>query len=345
MKNASSLLIFLIGISSCLFGQDISSPTIVPIEVNVTKDLQKIYIHKLKQYETLYQLSRIFDLPVVYLQKINQIDHNAILATGSEIIIPVKDQIISSQKINDTDVPVIYQVKERETIFRISRIYFDKQIEDIKHLNNLKDLQLDIDQQLQIGWIDLRDPNTLSDTEHIDEPTITLEDEPLTMFDTIGEDKLVNSTNTEQIDTLLHETYEEIVIESEGELKRDSTITSDLAIVNDSITIKVETPDSLVIEPVKPKAPVGKVTYKNGVAYWNKNSTSTELFIMHDEAKINTQIELYNPIVNKRIIATVVARIPQNAYPSDINLVLSPAVAKNLGAFDSRFYVEMKYYK
>jgi hypothetical protein len=311
--------------------------SVPPLEVKVTKDLQKIYVHKLKPKETLFKLSRVFDLPVVYLEKINQIQSGAILGVGSEIIIPVKEEIISSQKKHETDVPVVYQVRQRETIFRISRIYFDKQIEDIKHLNKLEDLQLDIDQILQIGWIDLRDPKAVNNGvvaggEPIQQPTIDVQTPQL------------EGTSEEKLDSTEVIAEEILDFETPTEDAIDSSVISD-EIQIDSIITVIEEVDSITIEPEKVESPAVPPTYKRGIAYWNKSSQSSELFVMHDEAKVNTQIELYNPLVNKRIIATVVARIPGNAYPEDINLVLSPAVARNLGAFDSRFYVEMKYYK
>lgn len=341
MKNICILFILLFGVNLIVSAQTEVIETVQPVEVKVTKDLQKIYVHKLKPNETLYKLSRVFDLPVVYLEKINQIESGAVLGVGSEIIVPIKDEIITSQKRSDTDIPVIYQVKERETIFRISRIYFDKQIEDIKHLNNLKDLQLDINQQLQIGWVDLRDPNLQDATSEVDVPVNA--DEP---------SQTIKSVEPAQQEENPIEMFDDVVIKDESVTPSDiieDVEDNDLftpEATRDSIITVVETEvDSISIEPVKAVAPVGTPMYKRGIAFWNKNSTSTDLFVMHDEAKVNTQIELYNPLVNKRIIATVVARVPKSAYPGDINLVLSPAVAKNLGAIDSRFSVEMKYYK
>ncbi len=337
MRYVRFLVLVLFCTSFVAQAQEDTQVSAQALEVKVTKDLQKIYVHKLKPKETLFKLSRVFDLPVVYLEKINQIQSGAILGVGSEIIIPIKEEIISSQKKHETDVPVVYQVKQRETIFRISRIYFDKQIEDIKHLNKLEDLQLDIDQMVQIGWIDLRDPKA------VDSSVIAS-----------GNSIQDQTTDAEisQHENLLEEKQDSVELIAEDIIKIktsiedavDSLVVSDEVQIDSIITV-IEAVDSMIIEPEKVKSPTVPPTYKRGIAYWNKSSNSSELFVMHDEAKVNTQIELYNPLVNKRIIATVVAKIPSNAYPADINLVLSPAVARNLGAFDSRFYVEMKYYK
>jgi|GEM_PF-646158 len=331
---------FILFLCICQLGisQDSTPAEHFPLEVKVTKDIKKVYIHNLQPKETLYRLSRIFDLPVAYLEEINSIEPGTILAVGSEILIPIKDNLLKTQRTHPSDTPVIYHVKQRETIFRIARIYFDKQIEDIQNLNNLDDLQLDINQTLQVGWIDLRDPLEVNGNESNTDAvsvTVTSTDSTIT---------IVKSTTTEttveniiQIDSLIDNRPVFISrldpSQAELDLKVDSLITT------------VSDIDSMAITPEKPRKPIGIATYSRGVAYWNKGSKSSDLYVMHDSAKPNTQIELYNPTVNKRVIATVVAPIPRNAYPDDINLVLSPGVAAKLGARDSRFYVEMKYYK
>ena len=41
--------------------------------------------------------------------------------------------------------------------------------------------------------------------------------------------------------------------------------------------------------------------------------------------------------------ARVVGRIPDNAFKKDIDVVMSPAVAKKIGAIDSRVQIAMTY--
>lgn len=335
-KIFTSICFLFFGICQLGITQESNTLEPLPLEVKVTKDIQKVYIHTLQPKETLYRLSRIFDLPVAYLEEINRIEKGNVLAIGSEIIIPIKDRLIKTQRTHPHDTPVVYQVKQRETIFRIARIYFDKQIEDIQNLNNLDELQLDIDQQLQVGWIDLRDPLEVNETTESEvSVTVTSTDSTVTIVKSTASETIVETLI--QIDSLIDNRPVFVSTLDSAEVKLDMEV--------DSLVVTVSDIDSIAIVPEKPSKPVGIATYKRGVAYWNKSSTSKDLFVMHDTAKPNTQIELYNPLVNKRIIATVVAPIPRNAYPDDISLVLSPGVAAKLGARDSRFYVEMKYYK
>ncbi len=282
------LIVLSISLIQSLSAQDNQERT---IEVKVTKDLKKVYVHTLQPKETLYSLARTFDLPLVYLAKINSIEKDATLAVGSELIIPIKDDLIKDVKSSPNDVPLVYKTKPKETIFRISRIYFDQQIEDIQRINGLTDLKLDVDQILQIGWIN-----------------VAME---------LPKKKQYEFEDYVLVDTVFVEKKDSITAASTSEEKTDS---SEVIIVLDP-------------------------HYKRGIAFWNKTGNANDLFVLHDEAKPQTEIELYNPLVNKKVIATVVASLPSNTYPEDINLVISAGVARQLGAIDSRFAVEMKYYK
>jgi len=83
---------------------------------------------------------------------------------------------------------------------------------------------------------------------------------------------------------------------------------------------------------------------RRGIAIWNKEGKDQKnAFALHKTAKPNTIIELYNPVVKRRAYAKVIGTLPEDIYEDDVSIIISPKVAKNLGALDSRFTVEMKY--
>ncbi len=93
----------------------------------------------------------------------------------------------------------------------------------------------------------------------------------------------------------------------------------------------------------EPKPEVKRVSRK-GIAIWNKEGKDQKnAFALHKTAKPNTIIELYNPVVRRRAYAKVIGALPEDVYEEDVTLIISPKVAKSLGALDSRFTVEMKY--
>ena len=80
-----------------------------------------------------------------------------------------------------------------------------------------------------------------------------------------------------------------------------------------------------------------------GVAIWTKSSKGHSKFALHPTAKLNSEIELFNPVVNRRVKAKVIGRIPKDAYTDDVSVIISPATAASLGALDQRFSVVMSY--
>ena len=83
---------------------------------------------------------------------------------------------------------------------------------------------------------------------------------------------------------------------------------------------------------------------RKGVAIWNKEGKDYDnAYVLHKFAKPNTIIELYNPVVKRRTFAKVVGKLPEDIYEDDVVVIISPKVAKNLGALDSRLSVEMSY--
>ena len=92
---------------------------------------------------------------------------------------------------------------------------------------------------------------------------------------------------------------------------------------------------------------VGKkeITSK-GAAFWQKDSKiDGDLYALHRSCPVGSVIIVHNPMENKTIYAKVVGKIPDGAYPNNVEVVVSPTVAKLLGAIDPNFYVLTKYYK
>ncbi len=81
-----------------------------------------------------------------------------------------------------------------------------------------------------------------------------------------------------------------------------------------------------------------------GVAYWHRDSKDNlDLFALHRKAKINSIIEVTNPMTRRKVYAKVIGRIPAAAYGDNVVVVLSPLAAKLLGAVDPRFFVRLHY--
>ena len=87
-----------------------------------------------------------------------------------------------------------------------------------------------------------------------------------------------------------------------------------------------------------------KISAGKGVAFWDRSKESDKhLFVLHKSARPNSILELVNPMNGRTVCAKVVGNIPAKSYTSDIELVVSPAVAKSLGVLDARFYITFQY--
>ncbi len=91
---------------------------------------------------------------------------------------------------------------------------------------------------------------------------------------------------------------------------------------------------------------VKKEYFQNGAAYWQREKKmGTDFYALHRTAPVGSVIQVSNPMKKKTVFAKVIAPIPDRAYGDDIIVVLSPSVAKLLGAKDPKFFVEVRYVK
>ncbi len=69
---------------------------------------------------------------------------------------------------------------------------------------------------------------------------------------------------------------------------------------------------------------------------------SGRLFALHNTAEMDSEIEIDNPILNRKVYAKVIGRIPP-IYEHDVQIVISGEAARMLGAVDKRFFVSIRY--
>lgn len=88
-----------------------------------------------------------------------------------------------------------------------------------------------------------------------------------------------------------------------------------------------------------------KEVQSQGVCFWQRDSNEKgDLYALHREAAIGTTMGVTNPMSRKTVYARVIGRIPAG-YESNIEVVLSPAAARQIGARDPRFFVKVRFLK
>jgi hypothetical protein len=110
--------------------------------------------------------------------------------------------------------------------------------------------------------------------------------------------------------------------------------------------VRKETPVRQLPEEVLPR--LKEETFiqieKNVIGIWDKNgSASDNYYALFNEVAPGNYIEAYNPMLKRVIKAKVIGRIPAVTYAADIELILNPAAARELGLLDIRFKALVKY--
>lgn len=264
------------------------------------------FVHVVEKGHTLYALSRVFQVPPARILAYNGKARGEAIRLRERLRIPFEQKLLyTGASIKSfgagTFLPVFYTIKPKETLYRVSRVYFEQDAELILQRNQILGSQLNEGQRLLMGWI------------------------PLDKAITLADDSIAQVQVAQQVEGVpLHASPDQ----------QDSAVASLV-------------PDSLAVLAV-PLTPVE--TYKEvshtGLAYWNKDSADRDnLFVLHSTARINSLIEIFNPQLQRRTFAKVIARIPAGTYPDNIDIIVSPRVAHTLGALNSEFRVKMKFYE
>jgi len=66
------------------------------------------------------------------------------------------------------------------------------------------------------------------------------------------------------------------------------------------------------------------------------------MFALHNEAKMESMIEIINPIQNRKVLAKVIGRIPP-IYEKEVKVLVSAEVSRQLGVIGKRFFVNIRY--
>lgn len=127
---------------------------------------EKYFEHKLERKQTLFSLAKFYGLGIEELYYHNAGLKDKPVSEGVLVKIPIPGRAIvrkpKNAPIAGKFAPIIYTVSPGETIFRISKSYFNLPVDTFKKWNHLKDNNLSIGQKLHIGWLSLDGiPDTL----------------------------------------------------------------------------------------------------------------------------------------------------------------------------------------
>lgn len=251
-----------------------------------------IYVsHPCDKGITIYNLAEIFQVTAASVIALNRLNASQPLNSGRIVKIPLQKDLIrpvrSARTSGVNPVPVYYVAKKGESLFRIARTYFDKEVEDIQKINNKKDTNIKEGEKLLLGWYLTRIPQVKENRSFLSSAN-----KPVNPPDTNGN--------------------------AAKQLESDER--------NASSIIKYYISDV--------------------IGHWDKNSqASSSFFVLHNEAKPGSVMDIYNPMLRRHVKAKVIGKLPTDMYTDDIQIILSGATARELGILDGRFKVNIKFEK
>jgi len=127
------------------------------IIVNVLPENDIFFSHIFDKGSSIYSLAHLFQVNQSDIYKYNRIDPNLPISLGKIVKIPIATkkiiQLAPELLKNKAHIKLFYTVKPKETLYSISKRYFDADANYIKKYNNLIDNNVNADQKLFIGYL------------------------------------------------------------------------------------------------------------------------------------------------------------------------------------------------
>ena len=297
--------------------------------ITATESGKFVFAYPVSPGETAYSLSRKFNQSVSSIQSVNPDKKLRNLAPNDMIYVPFEKEILSEPN-ESSLIAFVYKTQPKETLYAICKRYFDIPIKKITSINNLKSYDLAVDQELIIGYLGSSSNRAKSDEESSLETTQA----------NVNNGEL-SYQESEPVTIIVKETQPKKKYRRKSRRQNEEVFTlSDLIdMIDDENEYEEEKMTSL--EEVEEEL---VYTEQKGIAYTENISMDGEdLFVLHPNAQIGSEMIISFPMLNTSVKAKVISEIPKELYPKNISIVISPTVAEALGAKDDQFRVEMKY--
>lgn len=309
------------------------------------KNGQSFIVHKVEPKETLFSISRRYNIQVNDILNANVGLENG-LKMYQELFVPYSEiPETKSPTSNTIKDGLIHIVEQGETMYSISKKY-KVSIERLKELNSLSDFNIGLGDSLLIEY-------------KIVQEEIDIDSIPSTETSNIDSSyHVVAISETLYSISLLHK----IDIE---DLKNWNNLTSNALDIGQKLIIKKGPSDTLDIVKIEPKQPIDTLYVKTDTTRFRTkiektgsiNKTTEEGFatkierteetrkylLLHRSAPIGTVIEVKNQMNSISIFARVVGKLPETGLNRNVLIRLSHAAYEKLGALDAKIPVEIGY--
>jgi LysM repeat protein len=273
-------------------------------------------VHVVAPKETLYSISRLYQVSVDDLKQWNHLADNA-LTIGQELVVkrsptaPVRPP----QEEPSANRPMIsrngvHTVQPKETLFSIARQY-QVSVDDLKTWNHLGGSELSIGQTIYVS-----SPEKTGVAARTEESTV----KPVT--------PPVQREKEPQKNVQTPAVNEPVTRNPNPQQKTEPTGQSPESI---RISESLKTGDEIV---------------EGGLAELIEGTEGNRKYLaLHRTAPMGTILKVRNEMNNREVFVRVMGKLPDTALTNKLIIKISKSAYDRLGAIDPRFRVEVTYYK
>ena len=336
---------FLILVSVSFFNPEIKLDSIGMETING----KPFVVHKIEQGETLYSISKRYGVTVDQI-----LEHNPTADAGLEIDqilkVPYVPRTPRKQPNGNTHI-----VGTGETLFSISRQY-GISVDELKQWNNLTDNALALGQELTI-----KKKNTLNGGPVLEMKSVR------TVHTVVAKETMYSITRqygitVEQLREWNNLSTDELKIGqtlyvAQPAYNQTQTTTVTIPPVTPQTTTtqtQTQTQPPVVVTPAE-ITPTIKISenvrgsdevIEAGLAELIEGTEGNRKYLaLHRTAPVGTILRIKNEMNSREVFVRVMGKLPDTALTDKLVIKISKSAYDRLGAIDSRFRVEVTYYK
>jgi LysM repeat protein len=301
-------------------GQILKVPYTTPVARPVSR-AQEAIVHKVAPKETLYSISRTYQVSLDDLKRWNNLSDNG-LAIGQELIIKKSASTRPQPVLHEQPQPIarsgVHTVQQGQTLFSIARQY-NISIDQLREWNQLGGNELKLGQSLYVA--------------HPEQANASRREEVRAS----QPEEVKGTANTAPVER------REPQIVNTAPATTTAPVKSNPTAKNSSPAVTGQSAESIRIsESLKS----GDEIIEGGVAELIEGTEGNRKYLaLHRTAPMGTILKVRNEMNNREVFVRVMGKLPDTAMTDKLIIKISKSAYDRLGAIDPRFRVEVTYYK
>jgi LysM repeat protein len=350
MKFINRILILIFLFTSFSFSAQAKISPIDSIGIR-TIDQQSFIVHKVEKGETIYALSRKYNVSVQSIFSANPGSMNGI-TIGQELLIPTQALVQQpAPKIQEVQKDqIVHTVSSGESLFTISQKY-NVNINDIKQWNSLRSNTISIGQKLTIYLspekaAEINNQKTIRETSG---KKIHVVNRGETLYSISNKYSISQSDLKEwnRLESNIISIGQELIVGYTKGDTQQAVIVQDIVVeeeVKEDVEVQIiEVPETEMTKADETKD-FKKVTEK-GIAQVIQGSETTNKYLaLHRKAAIGTIMQIKNEMNDLTVFVRIIGTIPDTDDNKNILIKISQVAYDRLGAIDEQFPVEITYH-